>query len=163
MSFQDPYLWFFIRTLSGQSADPSSTLTCSRHGLATRAWFAENRNSSLDSVLLESAISPLKNDQQPWPDGAIAQLHCELFLGEVGKIFSGLTEEETRAALSMFQTVSEPMEPELQVLVYGLDGYSVSGIGGKSSSKMQVRSAQLTRIANGQVFLFTTFLINAGS
>jgi hypothetical protein len=163
MPFQDSFLWFFMRTLGGQSSDPGNTLTCSRHGLATRAWFAENRNSSPESVLLDSAVSPLKNDQQPWPEDAVAQLHCELFLGEVDKIVAGLTEAEARAALSMFHTVSEPMEPELQTLVYGPDGYSVKGIGGKSSSTMQIGSAQLTRIANGHVFLFSSFLINAGS
>lgn len=163
MPFQDSFLWFFTRTLGGQSSDPSTTLTCSRHGLATRMWFAENRGNSMESVLLESAVLSLKNDQQPWPEGAVAQLHCELFLGEVDNIVAGLTEAEARTALSMFRTVSEPMEPELQALVYGPDGYNVKGIGGKSSSTMQVGSAQLTRIANGQVFVFSSFLINSGS
>jgi hypothetical protein len=158
---QDPYLWFFMRTLDGQSSNLNNTLTCSRHGLATRAWFAENRNSTLESVLLESAISPLADDQTPWPEGAVALLHCELLLGEVDRHVSGLTEAQARAALSMFQTVTAPMEPETQTLVYGQDGYSVSGSDGKSNSIMQVHSAQLTRIANVQVFQFTTFLINS--
>ncbi|WP_400087370.1 hypothetical protein [Yoonia sp. R78084] len=163
MPFHDPYLWYFQHTLDVQSSDPTRIVECSRHGLATRAWFAENRKSGFKSVLLEAAIPSLPNDQHMWPEGAIAQLNCAFFFGEVDTAFSGLTEADARAVLSEFQTVSEPMEPELQTLIYGSDGYKVSGSGGKSSSSMQVAYAALIRIGNGQVFSFTNFLINPGS
>lgn len=163
LPFQDPFLWFFIHTLGDPNSETRNTLTCSRHGLATRDWFGVNRNSSIESVLLASAVFPLENNQQAWPEGAVAQLHCQFPLDAVEQDGIYLTEEEARAALSMFETVSEPMEPELRALIYGPDGYSVQGMGGKSNSTMQVSSARIMRVASHQFFEFSSFLINSGS
>lgn len=163
LPFQDPFLWFFIHTLGDPSSETRKTLTCSRHGLATRDWFAANRNSSMESALLASAVFPLENDQQGWPEGAVAQLHCHFPLDAVEQDGIHLTEEEARAALSMFETVSGPMEPERRALMYGPDGYNVQGMGGKSNSTMQVSSARIMRVASHQFFDFSSFLINPGS
>ena len=163
LPFEDPFLWFFIHTLGDPSSETRKTLTCSRHGMATRDWFAVNRNGSMKSALLASAVFPLENNQQEWPEGAVAQLHCQFPLEAVGQDGIFLTEEEARAALAMFETVSGPMEPELRALIFGPDGYSVQGMGGKSNSTVYVSSARIMRFPSQQFFEFSSFLINPGS
>lgn len=159
LPYQDPFLWFFRPTLEGQIYDQKKTVQCSRHGLATHSWFARKENQdSLTGVVL-GFIPSLTNGPILWPENAVAKLNCEIFFRDIEKYFTGLTETDARAALSVFQSFSEPMEPDMNTLIYGPDGYSVEAFTGTSNTVMHVDRARLVRIGNGYVFVFSSFLL----
>lgn len=160
LPFQDPFLWFFASNFEVQSSGTIHHLTCSRHGVVTGEWYYENRNTSIEAMLLSHKLLSLGDPPLSWPEGAVAFLQCSYVVRKLDLSLADLTEVGARAALSTFQIVSGP---ESQTDAFGPGGYQVIGQGGASNSVAQVSNASIMRNGSYLTFFMRSFLINSPS
>lgn len=160
----DPFLWSLNGRFGGRGDHPrpGAIFGCARYGLGTRELFAEHGLTARETFLLMGYARPQFDDDDVWPEGAVARLYCS-FVWDDARVVEILPEAATRIGLAqVFTTLTSLPQTSDTQAVYGEDGFRIDALNGPDDSVVRIESARMTLTLGHQSLTFRSFLMGGG-
>ncbi len=157
----DPFRWAMGGTFGGEgaSAVPGAIFGCARYGIHTRDLFAEHGFARPETFGLMGEVLPLSDDDEVWPEAAVARLHCT-FIWDDAETVAIMPEHLALAALfQVFEAVDQGEDSNLFLPLLGEGGFRFFATNGPNDSVVWLESGDVILTNGHQQVSFRAFLI----